>query len=78
MRISYEAEIPETDQYSPFDQLASYKEELPPKDEPVMLYYRSSLTRTDVTERLAEMGYTRVLQLNGGMNGCRATGRSAA
>ena len=74
VHIPYEGEIPETDLFIPFDEVAQYVDQLPDKDERVVLYCRSGSMSTTAAKTLVDLGYTNILEVDGGFNAWRAAG----
>ncbi len=74
VHIPYQGELPNTDQFVPFDQILNNLDKLPGKDEPVVLYCRSGGMSTVAAKALAQAGYTNVYELDGGFNAWKAAG----
>jgi rhodanese-related sulfurtransferase len=74
VHIPYEGEIPQTDLFIPFDEIADRVDELTGKDAPIVLYCRSGSMSTTAAEALAGLGYTNVFELDGGFRAWEAAG----
>ena len=74
VHIPYEGEIPQTHLFIPFDEIASYQDELPDKNASIVLYCRSGSMSTSTAETLASLGYTSVMEVDGGMKAWKAAG----
>ena len=72
--IPYEGEIPPTDLFIPFDEVADHLDELPGKDAKIVLYCRSGSMSTTAAQELASLGYTNILEVDGGMRAWDASG----
>jgi rhodanese-related sulfurtransferase len=74
VHIPYEGELPDTDLFIAYDEIAGHLDELPAKDAPIVLYCRSGSMSTSAAQELAELGYSNVLEVDGGFNAWKAAG----
>jgi rhodanese-related sulfurtransferase len=76
VHIPFEGEIAGTDAHIPFDEIADHLDELPAKDEKIVLYCRSGRMSDEASRELARLGYTNVYDVAGGMQAWSRSGRS--
>ncbi len=74
VHIPYEGQIPGTDLFIPFNEVDSYVDKLPDKNAKIVVYCRSGSMSTIAAKRLVDLGYTNVMELDGGFNAWRAAG----
>jgi rhodanese-related sulfurtransferase len=74
VHIPYEGEIPQTDLFVPFDQIGDSLHLLPEKGAPIVLYCRSGNMSTTAAKELAALGYSDIMELDGGFNAWAADG----
>jgi rhodanese-related sulfurtransferase len=71
---SLRGEIPQTAMFIAYDEIAAHLDQLPDKNAAVVLYCRSGSMSTSAAEELAELGYSNVMEVDGGLNAWKATG----
>lgn len=74
VHIPYQGEISQTDLFIPFNEITERQDELPAKDEPIVLYCSSGNMSTQAAKTLVELGYSNVLEVDGGFSGWAAAG----
>jgi rhodanese-related sulfurtransferase len=75
VHIPYEGELPQTDAFIPFDQVAPLLEEFPNnKDSKIVLYCRSGSMSAIAARELIMQGYTNVYNLDGGFRAWNSAG----
>jgi rhodanese-related sulfurtransferase len=76
VKTPYIGEIAGTDLYIPYTDLAARASQLPAnKAAPIIVYCRSGAESAIAAQTLLNLGYTNILNLDGGMNAWQASGR---
>ncbi len=74
VHVPYEGEIPQTDLFIAYDEIATHLDQLPDKGAAIALYCRSGGMSTLAAEELVELGYSNVMEVDGGFNAWKAAG----
>ncbi|WP_029110200.1 rhodanese-like domain-containing protein [Mycobacterium sp. URHD0025] len=76
VHVPYEGDIPGTDLLIPFDRVAEQSGRLPnDRDATIAIYCRTGPMSATAAETLKNLGYTDVVELDGGMKAWQASGR---
>jgi rhodanese-related sulfurtransferase len=74
VHIPYEGHIGDTDAFVAFDEITAWGDLPDDRDAPIALYCRSGNMSAQATAALVDLGYTNVVDLDGGMNAWVAAG----
>ncbi len=74
VHIPYEGELAGTDVHIPYNEIAYHLDALPARDEPFVVYCRSGPMSVAAARTLAELGYTEVIELDGGFMAWQSAG----
>lgn len=66
--VPYEGELPATDRFIPYDQIAASSKLPEDKSAPVVVYCKTGPMSEQAAQTLLERGYTEVVDLGGGMD----------
>lgn len=73
--IPYDGELPQTDLFIPYNDIGQSLARLPAdKAAPLVVYCRSGVMSTEAAKELVKLGYTNVLELDGGFNAWQLAG----
>jgi rhodanese-related sulfurtransferase len=75
VHIPYEGEFPQTDVFIPYNEIEANVSQLPAdKEARIVLYCRSGRMSTEAAPVLVKLGYTNVVEVDGGMQAWQAAG----
>ncbi|MBE7467590.1 MAG: rhodanese-like domain-containing protein [Anaerolineae bacterium] len=75
VHIPYEGELPQTDAFIPYNEIEANLSRLPAdKNAKIVLYCRSGRMSAEAAQNLAKLGYTRIVEVDGGMQAWQSAG----
>lgn len=77
VHVPFEGALPGTDLMIPFDKIEQQADRLPAdRRAPLAIYCKSGRMSAEATQTFARLGYTDVIDLEGGMDAWQAEGRT--
>lgn len=75
VHIPYEGELPHTDAFIPYNEIEANLNQLPAdKNAKIVLYCRSGRMSDEAAQTLAGLGYTHIVEVDGGMQAWQSAG----
>ena len=74
VHVPYEGELPKTDEFISYERIGERFEDLPGRDEKIVLYCRSGRMSSLAVDVLLEAGYSGVFELRGGFEAWEEAG----
>lgn len=74
VHVPYAGHLEGTDAFVPFDEISEWDDLPDDRDAPIALYCRSGNMSAQSTAALVDLGYTNIVDLDGGMNAWVAAG----
>jgi len=75
VHIPYEGELPQTDAFIPYNEIEANLSQLPAdKNAKIVLYCRSGRMSDEAAQTLAKLGYTHIVEVDGGMQAWQSAG----
>ncbi|MBE7554084.1 MAG: rhodanese-like domain-containing protein [Anaerolineales bacterium] len=75
VHIPYEGELPQTDAFIPYNEIEANMSQLPAdKNARILLYCRSGRMSDEAAGNLVKLGYTNIVEVDGGMQAWQAAG----